>query len=76
MMSEDPAFQADCAGSTPVTRSAAMSQDTVHRCPAAPFMVRLCDPAMTILNDGRKVTPSDGRVLRGSVSGAIDSWHL
>lgn len=27
-------FQADCAGSIPVTRSTAVSRDTVHGCPA------------------------------------------
>src|SRR5215218_4793523 len=29
-------FQADCAGSIPVTRSTAVSRDTTHECPATP----------------------------------------
>jgi hypothetical protein len=44
------AFQADCAGSIPVTRSTAASRETGHWFPATPFFVRaICGATRTLI---------------------------
>ncbi len=45
-----PAFQADCAGSIPVTRSSAVSRETFRQCPATPSTCgAVCGAAMMFM---------------------------